>query len=282
MPRDDAAWVGFTWDAMLSGAARQPADAEFAETTAQLHAGDDAPHVDPAFAGRLGSQFSSERAHTLRERQMSQPARLFSNTSAGFPSRSRVVASPWRRPSRAFNTFATIVLILAIAIGAFLINRPMNDRGADAPLIAAPASPTFDQRARLIMFVRNCPAGYDIFSASENLFYDCPTVATGVPFTLSGNGIVPITRKVIGDGWVDYYPLEAGQYTLTEATPAGMTSAFIYGCSNMNGSFESFPFSPMARIGSDGKLVLNILAGDKFACGWYNVPAAPDVSTPTP
>ena len=47
----------------------------------------------------------------------------------------------WRRPGRAFNVAATIALIVAVALGAFLVNRPASNPGPDVAQITAPGTP---------------------------------------------------------------------------------------------------------------------------------------------
>ena len=178
------------------------------------------------------------------------------------------------RPARAIDAFATVALIVAVAFGAVLMDRPPGNPGvAAAQFAAAPASPTSTIKSMILLFVRSCPAGYDALSASADPSTDCTAVPTDAVFTLSHNGISLVTKPVLAQGWVDYFSLDAGQYEVTETMPSGVTSAFIDHCISQDRSYENFPFKPVARVGSDGRLIINILDRDKFTCTWYNVPA---------
>ena len=125
----------------------------------------------------------------------------------------------------------------------------------------------------MIIFAFTCPAGYDVLKASADPTTDCTASAKDTQFTLSGNGISPLKRKITSQNNTDFSPLEAGDYELTETLPAGVTSAFIGGCNSTGRDFSSYLFKPFARVGSNGKVALTILDGEKLECDWYNVPA---------
>jgi hypothetical protein len=148
---------------------------------------------------------------------------------------------------------------------------------------STPVPTTTAPKARLIVFVQTCPAGYNVFSASANPQHDCTESAADVPFTLAGAAGSPVKHTVNASGWVDFSNLDAGRYQLTESPPDGVTSAFIDHCVSDQRSFGGYPFTPFARVGSSSTIGLTLLAGEKLACNWYDVPSknAGGAATPT-
>src|SRR6185312_14410684 len=65
-----------------------------------------------------------------------------------------------------------------------------------------------------------------------------------------------------------------------ETPPAGVTSAFIARCESDQRTFETFPFTPFARIGSSSRIGISLLAGEQLTCWWYDVPSKSAPSSP--
>ena len=194
MASDDlTARAGAAWDAHFSGGL---SGGEFADTIARLHAGDDAQPVDPAFAARLGALLQAGPASQRGEPQMNG-TRTHTFAAAVSPPTGRSRASPRRRPGRAFNAVATLTLIVAVAFGAYLVNRVANSPGSGVAQIAAPGTPSATAPAAACVDV---PRGY--FSGPKaGLFVLASQVRSLSPSA-------PLVDRVQLQGWT----IDAGRY----------------------------------------------------------------------
>lgn len=148
---------------------------------------------------------------------------------------------------------------------------------------STPVPTTTALKARLVINDHLCAKGYDVLAASADPENDCADASTGVPFTLSGGSGPAIKHPTNSSGMAAFANLDAGTYVLTETPPAGVTSAFIARCESDQRTFETFPFTPFARIGSSSRIGITLLQGEQLTCWWYDVPSksAGGAATPT-
>lgn len=158
--RDEAAArAGRQWDAFVRGrplpTLALDTETEFAATIARLHAGDDAPRVDPAFANRLGRRLAAGAAFepaspayaagTLEERQMERVTTVRPGRISSPNGHHRVPYNAARRlrfrPRFSWSALFVVIAVLAVAV---IPGRPFGffDGGSD-PGTRNVAAPTF-------------------------------------------------------------------------------------------------------------------------------------------
>lgn len=143
-----------------------------------------------------------------------------------------------------------------------------TDTPAPVVVIQPTATPTV---AKLIIETFTCKAGYDVLAKDADPTNDCATPAAGVAFALSGSGN-PVKHTTGTNGKATFSNLKPGDFQLAETMPSGVSAAFIGSCDSTARDLSSYPFTPFASIGANGKLRLTLQAGETLDCRWYNVP----------
>lgn len=139
---------------------------------------------------------------------------------------------------------------------------------------AAPSGP-----AELTITVRTCPAGYDPTAAGADYRRDCREPAGDTNFRVDPEqgGGPSASTGTSGDApqesTVRFSQLAPGRYTVTAEAPAEIGSAFIGACTSNGRAFDDYPFTPFATVGADGKIGLELRAGESLACDWYQIAA---------
>jgi hypothetical protein len=136
-----------------------------------------------------------------------------------------------------------------------------------------PASLTIDKYT--------CPAEFDVFAADADPASACTLPTGGVTFGLGGAATQLSASTGTGGApaTVAFEQLEAGTYFLSETMDDSIAFAFVLECASDARTFD-YPFSPFAVIEPEGRLVVELLAGEDLACDWYNV-LAPEPGTVT-
>jgi hypothetical protein len=125
--------------------------------------------------------------------------------------------------------------------------------------------------ASVTLNVYTCPEGYDPLARDAEPLTDCNLPTEDITFTLpdgasasTGTGGAPST--------IIFSNLQAESYLVTAVLPEGVESAFVWQCSSDQRSFV-YPFSPFAVIPADGRLPVELVAGEDLECDWFNVVA---------
>ena len=143
-----------------------------------------------------------------------------------------------------------------------------NPTGNEPPLATQPPA---GAPADLTMQVHSCPLGYDPASAAADPTTDCPLGPDGVTFTLTDQDPATIdlqaTTGQSGLGAATFAGIAAGDYTVSEAIPAGVATIFVLGCGG-GGGVDPVP------VFIDGTLQMGIPQGVLLTCHWFHIPGA--------
>lgn len=142
------------------------------------------------------------------------------------------------------------------------------NRVAPAAQTVAPAGP-----ASLTINKYTCEGGYVPFEEGADPVQDCDLGTEDINFTLddgesaaqasTGEGGAPAT--------IQFDQLNAGTYLLQEELPDDIAWAFILTCGSDARSFANYPFAPFATIEPQGRIGVQLLAGENMECDWFNV-----------
>lgn len=127
-----------------------------------------------------------------------------------------------------------------------------------------------------------CPVGFDAYSVdADGLAANCDEYQNGVTFTATDFGPVTesATTGTAGAGRAIISGLDAGEYVISEAIPAGYGQPVVY-CA-LAGALDGEPedYSGMDHYG-DGEIFTVLTHADVLWCHWFNVPTGetPDVT----
>jgi carbohydrate-selective porin OprB len=122
----------------------------------------------------------------------------------------------------------------------------------------------------LIIMKYTCPDGYDPHAEGADPFTDCVEGPNGVTFTADGPDgyhAQTDTGDSIPNG-VMFGGLEAGDYTITETLPEGITHAFVWSCEPATVLTFMQPTGPL----SEGSTFDYTATGIDTVCYWFNIP----------
>ena len=272
--------LGRYWDELLHGppADRDTLDPALAETVRQLHARDDAPGADAAFAARLLANLE-ERMNTtygdlstpteaVRLSMMPSPNGRTANSSPWLPLPSRKSSRPWGWPMTHLATAALVVFTLTFAYLAFGPPRSggQTEQAASLPAVfSTPASPPAEMITEETLVEITLPADAlpDTIYSGQN-HYTIPPGSNGSwePSRFSStcctgprlNYVLEGTYSVRGDGPMQVLRSGAERW---EEVPAGTEIVLEPGdalVSQMDDSFDAVNSSSVPVQLLDGVL----------------------------
>ncbi len=267
--------LGRYWDEVVHGRPAAPGDLEptLAETVQRLHARDDAPGADAAFAARLLTQLEGQ----IAMKQLDAPDLFGPLSTVAFPgnhpynARQRAPSSIRGWPFAHFASAALVVATIAVAYLAFGQSRlgTQDEPAAGFPAVLstpdAPASPAADG----ILASFTLPAGSvpeTVYVGQNSYTIPAGSIARWEPHRISAtccngprfNYVLEGTYTVRGDG--SMHVLRAGA-AAPEEVPAGTEIALGPGdalLSQMADAFDATNSSSTPALVLDGIL----FAGD--------------------
>jgi hypothetical protein len=135
--------------------------------------------------------------------------------------------------------------------------------------------------ASLTINKHTCPAEFDVLAEDADPAASCTLPTEDITFTLQGDTMQLSASTGSGGApaTISFGDLEAGTYLLSEQIDESIAMAFVLECDSDARTFN-YPFSPFAVIEPNGRLTVQLLAGEDLVCDWHNV-LAPEPGTVT-
>lgn len=118
-----------------------------------------------------------------------------------------------------------------------------------------------------------CPEGYDLFEPDADPAAECDLPTEDITFRLS-DGAAASTGTGGAPSTISFGNLQPGRYVVTEEQPGNVDFAFVLSCTSDQRTFV-YPFSPFAIVEPDGRLPVELVAGEDLECDWFDVLAPP-------
>ena len=135
------------------------------------------------------------------------------------------------------------------------------------PRSIAPASLTID--------VYTCDSLHDPIDPNQTLINECALGTEDIPFTLEpvapqGGSMMASTGSGGTPATISFSELPSGQYRLSQDAPDTIAQSYVAACTSNVREFE-YPFTPFAIVEPDGRLNIELLAGEQLKCDWFNI-----------
>jgi hypothetical protein len=148
----------------------------------------------------------------------------------------------------------------------------------ESPRVAAQG----DSPASVTINVHTCGDLHDPIDPNQTLANECALGTEDIAFTLEpiapqGGGMMASTGSGGSPATISFSQLAPGQFRLSQDTPGTIALSYVASCTSSVRTFE-YPFTPFATIEPEGRLNIELLAGEQLSCDWYNI-LAPEQET---